>query len=179
MLRAQLASTPTTGGVGYANNTFATRLRNVARMLGAGMPLRCVTVNAQGGFDTHADQTTTLQNNLQATCDGIAAFQADLETRGLADRVLIHLWSEFGRRPEQNDSGTDHGAGGASFVIGTRANGGFIGEHPGLGTLDDENNLRITSDFRDLYRALLEQWLGGDSAAIIPGTPGNVPVLVK
>ena len=179
LLRTQLASAPTTGGVGYPNTQFAGKLRNVGRMLGAGMPLRCVTMSAAGGYDTHSDQATTLQNNLQATSDAIAAFQADLETRGRADRVLVHLWSEFGRRPQQNDTGTDHGAGGVSFVIGTRANGGFIGEHPGLGTLDDEDNLRITSDFRDLYRALLEQWLGADSAAIIPGTAGTVPVLVR
>ena len=34
----------------------------------------------------------------------LAAFQADLEARGLADRVLTLVWSEFGRRPEENDS---------------------------------------------------------------------------
>jgi uncharacterized protein (DUF1501 family) len=55
----------------------------------------------------------------------------------------------------------------------------MIGEHPGLATLDRDGNLRNTSDFRDLYRALLEQWLGADSAAIIPGRSGPLPVLVK
>ena len=55
--------------------------------------------------------------------DTIAAFQADLEARGLADRVITLVWSEFGRRPEENDSGTDHGAGGAAYVIGTQVRG--------------------------------------------------------
>jgi uncharacterized protein (DUF1501 family) len=178
-LRTQLASTPTSGGATYPNTSFAKKLRDVARMLGVGLPMRCVTLSAAGGYDTHSNEASALQSGLQTTSDGIAAFQADLEARGLADRVLIHLWSEFGRRPEENDSGTDHGAAGASFVIGSQVRGGFIGEHPGLATLDDEDNLRATSDFRDLYRALLEQWLGGDSAAIIPGTPGTVPVLVR
>ena len=45
-----------------------------------------------------------------ATCrdlgrlDSLAAFQRDLEARGLADRVLVHVWSEFGRRPGENGS---------------------------------------------------------------------------
>ena len=178
-LRSQLALTPKTGGATYPNTNFAKKLQNVARMLGVGLPLRAVTVSAAGGYDTHDNEAAALQGGLKATSDGIAAFQADLEARGLADRVLVHLWSEFGRRPAQNDTGTDHGAGGVSFVIGSRANGGFVGEHPGLGTLDAQDNLRATSDFRDLYRALLEQWLNADSAPIIPGTPGYVPVLVR
>jgi uncharacterized protein (DUF1501 family) len=178
-LRSQLAQTPTTGGGTYPNTSFARKLRNVGRMLGVGLPLRAVTLSAAGGYDTHSNQASALQSGLQQTSDGIAAFQADLEARGLADRVLIHLWSEFGRRPQENDGGTDHGAAGVSFVIGSRAAGGFVGEHPGLATLDRDGNLRNTSDFRDLYRALLEQWLGADSAAIIPGTPGTVPTLVR
>ena len=178
-LRAMLAQTPTSGGGTYPSSGFAKKLRNVARMLGAGLPLQCVTLSAAGGYDTHSNQAGALAGNLQQTSDGIAAFQADLEARGLADRVLIHLWSEFGRRPQENDAGTDHGAAGVSFVIGNRARGGFVGEHPGLGALDTHGNLRSTSDFRDLYRALLEQWLGVDSAPIIPGRTGAMPVLVR
>lgn len=178
-LRSQLGQTPTTGGPAYPNNSFARRLQNVSRMLSVGLPMRAVTLSAAGGYDTHSNQAGALQTGLQQTSDAIAAFQADLEARGLADRVLIHLWSEFGRRPKENDGGTDHGAAGISFVIGTHANGGFVGEHPGLATLDRQGNLRNTSDFRDLYRALLEQWLGADSAAIIPGRTGPVPVLVR
>ena len=45
--------------------------------------------------------------------EAIDAFQADLEARGIADRVLTHVWSEFGRRAQENGSrGTDHGAAG-------------------------------------------------------------------
>lgn len=178
-LRSQLAQTPKTGGGTYPSGAFAKRLQNLARMLGVGLPLRCVTLSAAGGYDTHANQAGALQSNLRQTADGIKAFQDDLEARGLADRVLIHLWSEFGRRPQENDSGTDHGAAGVSFVIGTRASGGMLGEHPGLATLDRDGNLRATSDFRDVYRALLEQWLGADSAAIIPGRGGPIPALVR
>src|SRR3712207_4126553 len=134
-------------------------------MLAAGLPIRAVTLNGQGGYDTHSDQAGAFSRNLGATVDAIAAFQADLEARGLADRVLVHLWSEFGRRPEENGSaGTDHGAAGVGFLIGTRAAGRMIGEHPGLATLDPQGNLKATSDFRGLYASLVDDWLGGASA---------------
>ncbi len=115
--------------------------------------------------------------NLQITCDSLLAFQRDLEARGLADRVLIHVWSEFGRRPDENGSGTDHGAGGCSFLIGTQASGQMVGEFPGLapGDLDEDDNLRATSDFRGVYRGLLEQWFGVDAAPIIPNAASFPP----
>ena len=46
----------------------------------------------------------------------------------------------------------------------------MIGEFPGLGGgLDEQGNLRATSDFRGVYSAILEQWFETDAAAIIPG----------
>src|SRR3954469_2036385 len=116
-------------------------------MLGAGLPLRCVALRAPGQYDTHSDQAPALASGLQLTADALFAFQRDLEARGLADRVLVNVWSEFGRRPRENGSGTDHGAAGSAFVIGTRAKGTMIGEYPGLTTLDAQGNLRATSDF--------------------------------
>ena len=45
----------------------------------------------------------------------------------------------------------------------------MVGEFPGLETgLDDDGNVRATSDFRGVYAALLEQWFGVDGAAVIP-----------
>lgn len=172
-------STP--AGVAYpAGSDFAERLAALAAMLAAGLPLRCVSIEAAGGYDTHSDQAGTLPDNLQITSDSLLAFQRDLEARGLANRVLTNVWSEFGRRPAENGSGTDHGAGGCSFVIGTQARGTMVGEFPGLTTLDDDDNLRSTSDFRGLYRGLLEQWFGVDAAAIIPGAASfAAPALLK
>jgi uncharacterized protein (DUF1501 family) len=91
--------------------------------------------------------------------------------------VLVHVWSEFGRRPEENGSGTDHGAAGVGFVIGSRASGQMVGSFPGLldSQLDQADNLRATSDFRAAYRALLEQWLGVDAGEIIPNAAAFTP----
>jgi uncharacterized protein (DUF1501 family) len=176
------------GGVGdfsspvaYPDEWFAHKLAGLAAYIGVGLPMRVVTVSAPGGYDTHADQAGDLEDNLRRTCEGILAFQRDLEARGLADRVLIELWSEFGRRPEENGSlGTDHGAAGCAFVIGSKAKGEMVGEFPGLASLDADDNLRATSDFRGMYCSLLEQWLGYDAEAIIPGAAEFArPTLVK
>ena len=148
---------------------FPSRLAGLAAMLGAGLPIRCATLNAPGAWDTHADQAGTLTENLKITADSLFAFQRDVEARGLAGRVLTLVWSEFGRRAAENGSGTDHGAAGIGFVIGTRATGRMVGEFPGLATLDPQGNLRATSDFRGLYATLCADWFGVDPGAVLPG----------
>jgi uncharacterized protein (DUF1501 family) len=167
-------------GAGYpaAASTFKTRLQGIARLLattdgaGAALPVRCVTLNAAGGYDTHSNQAANLSSGLLATTANIRAFWHDLELRGLADRVVISLWSEFGRRPAENGSaGTDHGAAGAAFIIGKSVKQGLLGEFPGLAAgsgLDAAGNLRATTDFRGMYCALLEQWFQTEAAGIIP-----------
>jgi uncharacterized protein (DUF1501 family) len=152
------------------DDDFPRRLAGLAAMLAAGLPVRVVALTAPGMYDTHDDQPQELADGLKLTAESLLAFQRDLEARGLADRVLVHVWSEFGRRAKENGSnGTDHGAAGAGFLIGSRVNGRMIGEYPGLARLDEHGNLRATSDFRGLYAALLEQWLDADAEAVIPG----------
>lgn len=159
-----------TSPVEYPDAHLGRQLSGLAALLGAGMPLHCVSVDADGAYDTHSDQVTEFETGIRLTCDSVLAFQRDLEARGLQDRVLIEMWSEFGRRPEENgSSGTDHGAAGVAFVIGSKASGRMVGEFPGLTSLDEDENLRHTSDFRSMYCSLLEQWLGQDAGPIIPG----------
>lgn len=163
---------------------IARQLRDIARLLdtrisGAALPIRCVSLSAQGGYDTHSNQAGSFAEDLKANCDAIKAFWADLQARGEDDRVLMLLWSEFGRRPEENGSGgCDHGAAGTAFVIGASQNvrQGMVGEFPGLGAygganagLDENDNLRYTTDFRSIEAAILEQWFQTDAAAILPG----------
>ena len=107
---------------------------------------------------------------MQLASDSLLAFQRDLEARGLADRVLVRVWTEFGRRAEENgDAGTDHGAARTGFLIGSRVTGTMVGGFPGLKTgLDDDGNLIETADYRGVYAALLEQWFGVDASAVIP-----------
>jgi uncharacterized protein (DUF1501 family) len=154
-----------------SQDAFPRRLAGLAAMLAGGLPLRVVAMTAPGHYDTHSNQAGDLTQGLQLTADSLLAFQRDLETRGIADRVLVHVWSEFGRRAQENGAaGTDHGAAGVGFLVGTRAKGQMIGEFPGLQDgLDNEGNVKATSDFRGVYASLLEQWLGVDAGLVIPG----------
>ena len=99
-------------------------------------------------------------------------FRSRLESSGapLAERVIVHVWSEFGRRPAENGSGTDHGAAGASLLMGSTSNlaKGMQGEFTGVATLDNHQNLRMSTDFRSVYKTLLEDWLGGDTTGVLP-----------
>ncbi len=140
--RALAPFTTASGGPAYtspvtyptaAQSDFPQRLAGLAAMLAAGLPLRCVALTPEIQFDTHASQAQTFDAGLSMVAESVAAFQADLEARGLADRVLVHVWSEFGRRALENGSlGTDHGAAGTSLLIGTRAAGQMVGEWPSL-----------------------------------------------
>ena len=158
-------------GYPKATDSFPARMAAVAELLAAGLPLSCVSVSTDSVFDTHESQATPFEAGLGEAAQTLLAFQRDLEARGLADRVLTLVWSEFGRRPQENASaGTDHGAAGCAFVIGTHAAGTMIGEWPGLAAgLDPLGNLVETADFRSLYCSLLEQWLGHEAAPIVPG----------
>ena len=140
-------------------------------MISAGLPLQCVALEATGEYDTHAGQASALAPALDTTASSLFAFQRDLEARGVADRVLTLVWSEFGRRAKQNSSGgTDHGAAGTAFLIGSRSTGQMVGEFPGLASgLDGDGNLRATTDFRGVYASLLEQWFDFDATRI--GSP--------
>ncbi|HEY2439337.1 MAG TPA: DUF1501 domain-containing protein [Solirubrobacteraceae bacterium] len=153
-----------------ASTDFPQRLGGLAAMIAAGLPLRCVALTPEMQFDTHSAQARTFDAGLSLVGEAIAAFQADLEARGLADRVLVQVWSEFGRRAQENGSaGTDHGAAGVSLLIGTRTTGRMVGEWPALTDLDADGNQRENVDFRGVYASLLEQWFGQDAAAVIPG----------
>lgn len=157
------------------NDHFSESLSGLAAMLAAGLPIKVASIDSPGSFDTHDEQKEDFENGLKATCDGLFAFQRDLEARGLDDRVITLVWSEFGRRPEENDSdGTDHGAAGNAFLIGNPARGSMVGEWPGLDSLDEDDNMRSTFDFRSLYCGLIEQWFGVDAGAVIPGA-SNFP----
>ena len=152
-----------------AASDFPQRLSGLAAMIAAGLPLRCVALTSDAQFDTHSSQSQPFDSGLSLIADSIAAFQSDLEARGVADRVLVHVWSEFGRRAQENGSaGTDHGAAGLSLLVGTRASGTMIGEWPGLTSLDQNGNQRENIDFRGVYCSLLEQWFSHDAGAVIP-----------
>ncbi len=121
---------PLASTVAYPEDSdFGRRLRYLAAMISKPLGIRVADVHADVDFDTH-DNQRELDALLGDVSECLSAFQADLEARGVANRVLTFVWSEFGRRPEENDCGTDHGAGGLAWVQGDRARPGIHSEYP-------------------------------------------------
>ncbi len=151
------------------DDRFGERLSRLAALIAQPLGVRLAAVQAEGEFDTHDDQPGDLASAYRSVSASLAAFQADLEARGIADRVLTLVWSEFGRRPKGNESaGTDHGAGGIAWVQGTRAAPGILTDYPSLTQLDRDDNLRVTVDFRTVYASLIEGWLKTGADEVIP-----------
>lgn len=163
-----VAASPTPAG--YPNSSLSQRLQTAAVLLGAGLGVRVVTVD-WGAFDTHGNQRPALDPQLRVLSSALAAFRNDLAARGIEDRVLTVVFTEFGRRIASNDTGTDHGAAGPLLVMGSSVRGGLRGDLPGVSTPDRLGNLRVTTDFRSVYQAIIGEWLGGDPGQILPGGP--------
>lgn len=153
----------------YPNTGLANRLKLAAQLLDAGVGARVFYVSIDG-FDTHAGQGGSFgaHANLLAEVSGaITAFYKDVAARGHKDRVCVMTFSEFGRRAKENGSaGTDHGSGAPMFLVGGNVKAGVVGEHPSLSKLED-GNLKHNVDFRRVYAAVLEQWLGVDAKAVL------------
>ncbi len=129
-------------------------LKKALSLLEADLDLEALHLSF-GGFDTHAAQARVHGELLGALAQNLALWQERLERAKLAERVVTVVYSEFGRRVEENASaGTDHGSAGPVFVLGAGLTGGLLGAQPSLDDLDD-GNLRFSTDFRRIYAALL------------------------
>jgi uncharacterized protein (DUF1501 family) len=121
-----------------------------------------------GGFDTHANQSTPHAALLKQLGEGLSALRDALIELGRWPGTMIATYSEFGRRPYENQSGgTDHGTASVHFVMGGAVRGGIFGESPRLDRLDGNGNLPFAVDFRSYYATLVEQAWGVDSRDIL------------
>ena len=157
--RLQAATAKYRSSVEYPGSDLGQQLRRAAQILSGNLGTRVLFVS-QGGYDTHAYQGDQHAQLLGDLAGSLAAFQRDLAAQGLAEKVAVLVFSEFGRRVDENASaGTDHGAASCVFVLGQAIKGGLVGEHPPLDKLGD-GDLIYTTDFRGVYATLLDDWLG-------------------
>lgn len=160
----------------YPPSPLANSLRSVAGLIASGMPTRVYFV-ALGGFDTHSGQAVAHANLLTQLSAALAAFQKDLEAHKLDDQVVTMTFSEFGRRPNENESrGTDHGTAAPLFVMGSKIKGGLHGTAPSL-KLQRNEDLTFTTDFRQVYATMLDQWLDCSSASVLGSKFTPLPVI--
>lgn len=172
---ALVPATAIAPGSGYPQGQLAGALSDCARLIKADVGLQVAAING-GGWDHHDDQADQIDPLLADLAGSLAAFREDI---GAAwDTTTVVVMTEFGRRVRENASlGTDHGHGGVMFAAGGSVNGGQVyGDWPGLGAgdLSDGQDLRVTTDYRQVLAELLVQRLGvADPGPILGGwSPG-------
>lgn len=157
--------------VEYGGSQFSQWVKNIAQVHLAEFGTRVLYTSLNpGAFDTHANQNTAFPKLWEDVTNATADLYEDLREHHANEEVVILMFTEFGRRVQENGSGTDHGSGSVAFVIGDRVKGGAYGEYPSLDPSKlDEGDLRWNNDFRGTYAAILEKWLGLDAQPILGG----------
>ena len=156
--------------VEYADNTISQKLRSVAQIHLAGLGTRVFYLD-HGSFDSHSNQVGMHDKLLTSMSRAIQDFFEDLRAHNAADNVIMLVFSEFGRRTYDNGSGTDHGAAGATFVIGDAVTGGQYSEYPSIKPEGLQQGGPVPNiDFRGVYSTIIEDWLGIDPIPIVGGT---------
>jgi len=157
---------------GYPDTTLGEKLAVVSRIIRTNGGVRVFHV-PYGDFDTHTSQGNKHTPLLKQLNDATSVFLDDMQASGYGDKVLIATISEFGRRVQENDSGTDHGNGSVAMMAGPVI-AGLHGEAPSLRNLDADGNLKPTTSYGDYY-ATLAAWLGVSD--IVLGSP--LPLLAS
>jgi uncharacterized protein (DUF1501 family) len=166
------------GGNAGGDSNLSAQLEVVAKLIAAGSPTRVWSVSL-GGFDTHADEHTAQSRLLGAVSSSLTKFMSQLRSTNRSQDVTILVYSEFGRRVRANASqGTDHGTSGPVFIMGEKVAGGFYGDQPSLANLK-EDDLQVTTDFRDIYATLLERVLNSPKERVIPNWKSSISDLIK
>lgn len=169
-LREQPGMNDSAGGGGGRNAAIALA-RKAGELVGAAQGPR-VAVLEMGGWDSHANQaapTGALANNLRTLDSALSALRESLGAAAWSRSVVV-VATEFGREVAVNGTqGTDHGTGGAAFVLGGGVHGGrVLTDWPGLarGQRFEGRDLRITTDLRALLKGVLGDHLRVPKSAI-------------
>ena len=159
-----------------ASGQLAHELDVVAACIEMGAPTRAYSVS-MGGFDTHTGERATQQRLLTEVDQAVSGFVNRMATSARGRGVVLVAYSEFGRRVMANaNQGTDHGTASSVFVAGAPVRGGFVGEQPSLTDLDN-GDLKVTTDFRDVYATLLSDVLGSDPEPVLGPGRATLPLI--
>lgn len=85
-------------------------------------------------------------------------------------------FSEFGRRATENASqGTDHGTAAPLFIMGSKLKQNLIGTPPNLNFKENQHDPVFSTDFRQVYATVMDQWLSVPSAQILGKSFEHLP----
>jgi uncharacterized protein (DUF1501 family) len=170
-------------GAGYPETGLGQQLRLIAQLVKAGLTTS-IYYSQLDGFDTHAGQLPRHDSLLRDLGASVQAFVADLVKSGDGDRVVVLMFSEFGRRlVETPSAGTDHGTAGPVFLAGPAVKAGLHGPYPNLRDLDEDDpkyrggDPKFAIDFRRVYATLLDKWLGCPADKVLGAKHKPLPLI--
>ena len=151
----------------YPDSIIGQQFEITARLIAGGLETPIYRLY-QNGYDTHIDQVGSSPSNtgrhttlLSDLSNSLSVFLTEMDALGLLDKVLVITTSEFGRRVIENASlGTDHGTSAPILVFGASINGGIFGNNPQLDQLDNDGNLSLQFDYRQIYSTIITDWFG-------------------
>ena len=161
-----------TSNVEYSSTSIGQYMKNIAQTHLAEFGTRVLyTTSPYNGFDSHANQAQANAGLWTDVSRSVDDFMTDLREHDASDNVTLLLFTEFGRRINDNGSGTDHGAAGIAFAVGEHVKGGIYGNYPSLELSQQEagGNLKFNLDFRSLYSTILEDWFHLEPEPIVGG----------
>jgi hypothetical protein len=154
----------------YGRNAAGQRMLLARRLVESGV--RFVTLT-YGGWDFHNGITAATKSQLPAFDQAYAALVRDLDARGMLDRTLVMVSSEFGRTPKINTTaGRDHWPKVFSVAL---AGGGFkkgfvYGKSDSTASEPEEDGLTVEDMAHTVYECL------GIDATKKLMSPGDRPI---
>ncbi len=152
----------------YAGNVFGKQLATTATYINSHLDSK-VYYLSMGGFDTHTSQSARHKRVMSILSEGLETFVNDLKKHDTFKDTLIMVFSEFGRRVEENaGGGTDHGAANNLFLLTENLKKpGLYNDLPNLSDLDSNGDLKFQVDFRQIYATVLEKWLEANPKKVL------------
>ncbi len=169
---------------GITNNSLASQMKMVARLIGARSSLgarRQVFFVSLGGFDLHDNLLTNHVTNMKRVSDAMSAFYQTTVNLGVAPNVTAFTASDFGRTLTSNGDGSDHGWGSHHWMVGGAVKGkAFYGTPPPVSvgsTAAPEDQWHVgqgrllPSTAVDQYAATLAKWFGVEDKEMVGVLP--------
>lgn len=143
------------------------RLGKVATVLDSMPEVKAIHVE-QSGYDTHSAQRDRHASLLSELGEGLRALDRFLMQSGHSESTLVMVFSEFGRRVQENASaGTDHGAAAPVLLLGGTVPPGLYGSRPDLEQLD-RGDVAVTQDLREIQNGIARWLRSGDAKLFLP-----------
>ncbi len=154
----------------YGRNAAGQRMLMARRLVEAGVRLVTLTY---GGWDMHNGITNGIKSTLPAFDQAYAALIRDLDQRGMLDKTLVMVSSEFGRTPKINTTaGRDHWPKVFSIALagGGIKRGQVYGKSDSTASEPDEDGLSVEDMAHTVYHCL------GIDATKKLMSPGDRPI---